>query len=137
VPFTAEWTFNAYQRNRNLSMLWFDKPMPGWYLIRFSAVAEAVTEMHEPADSVSITVTIVNELGLHARSAAKLAAVAGRAVSPVWLEREGNTVDAKSIIDILTLGCPRGETIRIIVEDPTDAHLLKDLERLVKSGFGE
>ena len=93
--------------------------------------------MSEPADAASRTVTIINELGLHARSAAKLAAVAEQAVSAVWLEREGNVVDAKSIIDILTLGCPQGETIRIIVEDPAETHLLDDIEDLVKGGFGE
>ena len=54
-------------------------------------------------------VTIVNELGLHARSAGLIAKLAAKAKSRVWLERAGNRADAASILDILTLECSRGK----------------------------
>ncbi|MBI9086994.1 MAG: HPr family phosphocarrier protein [Desulfobacterales bacterium] len=82
-------------------------------------------------------VTIVNELGLHARSAAKIAAVAQKAVSSVWIERDGETADAASIIDMLTLACAMGTTLTIGIENPADADLLNHLVELVESGFGE
>lgn len=82
-------------------------------------------------------VTIVNELGLHARSAAKIATAAQQAVSGVWIERDGKTADAASIIDMLTLACARGTTLTIGIENPADADLLNHIVELVESGFGE
>jgi phosphocarrier protein HPr len=56
----------------------------------------------------SRTLRIVNDLGLHARSAAKLAKLAGEASEGVWIMKNGDTADATSMLDILTLACPKG-----------------------------
>ena len=80
---------------------------------------------------------ICNELGLHARSAAKIAEIAGNAVSNIWLVKDGRRADASSIVDILTLACEKGSKISIIIEDPADADILTALVDLVDSGFGE
>ena len=42
-----------------------------------------------------------------------------------------------SVIDILTLACPKGETLEFIIEAPEDCDILKDLLDLVDNGFGE
>ena len=83
------------------------------------------------------TTVICNELGLHARSAAKIAEIAGNAVSNIWLVKDDQRADASSIVDILTLACEKGTKIRIIIEDPADADILTALVDLVDSGFGE
>jgi phosphocarrier protein HPr len=93
--------------------------------------------MTSPTKSLSKTVTIVNELGLHARSAAKLAEMAKRASRPVWIEKNGDRVDATSIIDILTLAAMQGTSLRIVIEDPADSQTLNDIVHLVEAGFGE
>lgn len=80
---------------------------------------------------------VINELGLHARAAAKVAKMAARAGSSVWLISEGRRVDATSVIDILTLACVKGSTIFFEVEDSTDLTLLEELADLVERGFGE
>jgi phosphocarrier protein HPr len=85
----------------------------------------------------SRTTIICNELGLHARSAAKIAEIAGNAVSNIWLVKDGRWADASSIVDILTLACEKGSKISIIIEDPADADILTALVDLVDSGFGE
>jgi phosphocarrier protein HPr len=85
----------------------------------------------------SRTTIICNELGLHARSAAKIAEIAGNAVSNIWLVKDGRRADASSIVDILTLACEKGSKISIIIEDPADAGILTALVDLVDSGFGE
>lgn len=82
-------------------------------------------------------VTIVNELGLHARSAAKLAEVARNAKDKVWIVRETEAVDAKSIIDLLTLGCAQGTQIEVRIENPDDGVVLNQIIDLVEAGFGE
>jgi phosphocarrier protein len=88
-------------------------------------------------DPFSKTVTIVNELGLHARSAAKLAAMAKKARCGVWIEKNGERIDATSIIDILTLAAMQGTRLTIVIEDPGDAQTLIDIAHLVEDGFGE
>lgn len=83
------------------------------------------------------TVTIVNELGLHARAAAKVAERAGKARQEIWILRDGRQADATSIIDILTLACSKGCKITFMVEDQADMDILDDLVDLVTRGFEE
>jgi phosphocarrier protein len=82
-------------------------------------------------------VTIKNELGLHARSAAQIAKLVKNAKASVWLKKDDETVDASSIVDILTLACEKGSTLTIVIEDSTDIDILNAVADLVDSGFGE
>ncbi len=82
-------------------------------------------------------VTIVNELGLHARSAARIAGIAQKAKAAVWIKRGDEKVDASSIMDILTLACEKGTRITIMVDDPADIDILNTVAELVDNGFGE
>ena len=81
--------------------------------------------------------TIVNELGLHARSAAQIADIAQNSIANVWIQKEDEKADASSIIDILTLACTKGTQITIIIEDLADLPVLNTIADLVNSGFGE
>jgi len=80
---------------------------------------------------------IINELGLHARSAAKIAKIAQRATGKIWIMKNALEVDAASVIDILTLEGTKGSNITIKIENRNDAEILNELEQLVTSGFGE
>jgi len=82
-------------------------------------------------------VIIVNELGLHARSATKIAKCAQAGESKIWIIKDGNKADATSIIDVLTLACGPGSTITIKIDDPADLDILRDLVKLIESGFEE
>jgi phosphocarrier protein HPr len=81
--------------------------------------------------------TIINELGLHARSAAKIAEVAQNARYKVWIGRDSEEVDAASIIDLLTLGCNQGTEIVVRIENAVDHPILNQIIDLVEAGFGE
>jgi phosphocarrier protein HPr len=81
--------------------------------------------------------TIKNELGLHARSAALIARIAGNSAANVWLKKDDKKADASSIIDILTLACGKGTKITIIIENLADIDILDAIVDLVDSGFGE
>ena len=83
------------------------------------------------------TLQITNELGLHARSAAKLAKLAEEATGGVWIMKNGNTADATSMLDILTLICPKGAEITVTIDDKADLNTLERIATLVRSGFGE
>lgn len=86
---------------------------------------------------LSKNVLIINELGLHARSAARIAKLAQNANSKVWLIRGKERVDASSIIDILSLACPKGSKITLEITEESDIDILNEIIELVKKGFGE
>jgi len=93
--------------------------------------------MNDLNNQREIQITVDNELGLHARPAAMVAELAGKARSNVWLIKDHQTADASSIIDILSLACLQGTTITLQIEDPADTEILNQLHELFKSGFGE
>jgi phosphocarrier protein HPr len=82
-------------------------------------------------------VTIVNELGLHARAAAKLVKVAQKAAGRVWLQVGPEKVDAKQVIDILTLAASMGDRVQVIVDADADLDTLNLIVELFADGFGE
>jgi len=93
--------------------------------------------MVENHKRISRVTVIINELGLHARSAAQIARLAGRAHFKVWLAKGDASVEATSIMDLLTLECPQGTTVEITIEDPSDLEVLNDITQLIENGFGE
>jgi phosphocarrier protein len=93
--------------------------------------------MDRPIKNLTKRVNIQNELGLHARPAALIAAIAQKANSKVWMIRNEEKVDASSIIDILTLACLKGTEVTLQVEDPSDSDVLERIGNLFQSGFGE
>jgi phosphocarrier protein len=86
---------------------------------------------------LSREVVIVNELGLHARSAAKIAALADHSEASVWIEKGSEKADASSIMDILTLICEKGTKITISIENKNDLNILESIAELVENGFEE
>lgn len=86
---------------------------------------------------LSKRVVIKNDLGLHARPAALIAKLARNAQSKIWIERDENTVDAASVIDILTLACQKDSEITLMVDDASDTDVLNEIVDLIESGFGE
>jgi phosphocarrier protein HPr len=93
--------------------------------------------MNRSQPALSRKVTIVNELGLHARSAAKIAELANRSKASVWIQKGDEKADASSIVDILTLACEKGTKITIHIKNKSDLSILEDITELVESGFGE
>jgi phosphocarrier protein len=85
----------------------------------------------------SKAVTVSNQLGLHARAAARFVHVATRFVSQIRVARESKVMDGKSIMGILLLAAARGTTLTISAEGRDEADAVETLVRLVESGFGE
>jgi phosphocarrier protein len=85
----------------------------------------------------SQTVTIVNQLGMHARAAAQFVHLAARFEARVRVERQGREMDGKSIMGLLLLAAARGTSIRITTEGADETEALAALTALVESGFGE
>ena len=80
---------------------------------------------------------ISNNLGIHARAAAKIVELANQYSSKLFLKKGDQEVDGGSILSILTLSCPRGTEVeaRIVGED--SENFMKELNRLFEKKFGE
>lgn len=83
------------------------------------------------------TVTVVNQLGLHARAAARFVHLATRFESRIRVGRDEKVMDGKSIMGILLLAASRGTTLAVIAEGPDETQAVDALVELVESGFGE
>ena len=81
--------------------------------------------------------TVRNQLGMHARAAARFVHAASAFASHVRVGRGARVMDGKSIMGILLLAAARGSVITISAEGPDEAQALDALCQLVDSGFGE
>lgn len=80
---------------------------------------------------------VINDLGMHARPAAKIAQMAMESMGDIWLYNGSLAVDASSIIDILTLGAVKGSQISIQAEADEDRELVGQIKAFFDIGFGE
>ncbi len=82
-------------------------------------------------------VTIINRLGLHARAAAKFVKLANRFKAAVKIEKDGVSIDGKSILGILTLAAVQGTEITLKVSGIDEKSALNALISLIESRFEE
>ena len=90
---------------------------------------------------VERAVEIANKLGLHARASTRLAQVAKQFEASIRLSMVGGDsteeVDAKSILQILTMGAEKGQTIRIRALGNDAQQAVEAVVQLVQQNFGE
>ena len=82
-------------------------------------------------------VTVVNQLGLHARAAARFVHLATRFHAQIRVGRDTKVMDGKSIMGILLLAAARGTTLTISADGADEREAVEALAQLVASGFGE
>ena len=82
-------------------------------------------------------VEIVNERGLHARASAKFVKCAAQFDAQVSVSRDGQTVDAQSIMGLMMLAAGPGSTIEIAAEGPDAEAAVAALAALVEGRFEE
>lgn len=82
-------------------------------------------------------VKIQNKLGLHARAAVKLVNLANRFESSVRIVKDGNEIDGKSILGILTLAAVQGSYITLKITGRDEEMALEALTALIADKFYE
>jgi len=87
--------------------------------------------------SLEKALTICNKMGMHARPAAQFVKRAGKYQCDVWVEKDDESVNGKSIMGLMMLAAGKGETIKIITDGADAEAAMTDLEELVSSGFGD
>lgn len=85
----------------------------------------------------SATLTIRNELGLHARAASRLVDCANRFECEIRLSHGEQTVNGKSIMGLLTLAAGPGMEVRLETDGADEDDAMTELSQLISSGFGE
>lgn len=80
---------------------------------------------------------IMNRLGLHARAAAKLVHTAGGYQSRVTVEKDGEEVDAKSILGVLLLAASQGTTVTVRCDGQDEEEAMQAVAGLIANRFDE
>lgn len=84
-----------------------------------------------------IQLDIHNEVGLHARPAALFVQTASKFNSTIVVQNGENRADAKSILEVLTLGAGKDASITITAEGDDADQALLALQELIAGNFGE
>ena len=87
------------------------------------------------SEKVCKTVVVSNPQGLHARPAYMFAELASRFDCVVELVKDGERIDGKSILEIITLGAAQGTQLSIVASGPQAQDALTALAQLVAQGF--
>ena len=98
-----------------------------------------VTEMtmEKTAQAHTKAFTIKNRFGLHARAAAQFVQLANKFDSEIFVEKNGQEVNGKSIMGILMLAASQGVEITVRAEGGDSEAAVSALGELVDNGFGE
>jgi phosphocarrier protein HPr len=90
-----------------------------------------------PVQKIDKEITIVNRLGLHARPAAMFVRIASRYRSEIWVSKEGEEVNGKSIMGLMMLAAGQGSKLRVRAEGPDAEKAVEELEELINAKFKE
>ena len=94
----------------------------------------------KPGDSgskVKKELVIVNKLGIHARPAAMFVKTANQFNCEVFVEKDGETVNGKSIMGLMMLAAGPGSKLTVYAEGSDASQAIGELEKLLKRKFGE
>lgn len=80
---------------------------------------------------------IKNRLGLHARAAALLVQLVNRFSADVKFSKDGQVVDGRSIIGVLSLGAAKGSKVRVQASGKDAKEMVCAIEELIESKFHE
>ncbi len=85
----------------------------------------------------SKSVSVDNQVGLHARPATFFIQKANEFKSSIWVEKDSRRVNAKSLLGVLSLGIVGGTTINVIADGSDEQDAVDALVNLVESGFAD
>ena len=91
----------------------------------------------ELAPQASATVDICNARGLHARASAKFVKLAAQFDAEVTVHKDGQSVDAQSIMGLMMLAAGPGCALEIRAEGPEATQAVAALSALVNGRFDE
>lgn len=91
----------------------------------------------EQMNRCSTDVIIDNRNGLHARPAAMFVKISSRYRSEIWVEKDGERVNGKSIMGLMMLAAGKGSKLTVHAEGSDAEKALAEIKNLIESRFGE
>src|SRR5437667_3953419 len=91
----------------------------------------------EPEKKLTKDFTVINRLGLHARPSAMFVKVCSRHKAEVWVEKDGEQVNGKSIMGLMMLAAGHGSKLRVTCEGSDAERALREIEELIQRRFDE
>jgi phosphocarrier protein len=91
----------------------------------------------EPTQKFGKVLTIQNRLGLHARPSAMFVKACSRFKCEVWVEKDGERVNGKSIMGLMMLAAGQGSKLTIRCEGQDADKVMEELEELIRQKFNE
>lgn len=88
-------------------------------------------------DHFTCEVSIVNEMGLHARPASLMVGIASKYPCEIVIYSGSNTVDGKSILQLLSLSAEMGTKLKLETRGPGAREAIEALAEIVRLGFSE
>jgi len=80
---------------------------------------------------------IVNRLGLHARPSAMFVKTASRFKCEIWVEKDGERVNGKSIMGLMMLAAGQGSKLLVTCEGADGDKALAEIEEIIRRKFDE
>ena len=90
-----------------------------------------------PSQKIEKEITIINRLGLHARPAAMFVRIASRYRSEVWVAKDDEQINGKSIMGLMMLAAGQGSKLLVRCEGPDAERAMEELEALINRRFNE
>jgi phosphocarrier protein len=81
--------------------------------------------------------TVANKLGLHARPSAMFVKTANRFKCEIWVEKDGERVNGKSIMGLMMLAAGQGSKLLVTCEGPDGDKALAAIEEIIARKFDE
>ena len=94
------------------------------------------TESNQPGKTTK-DLTILNRLGMHARPSAMFVKTASRFRCEVWVEKDGERVNGKSIMGLMMLAAGQGSKLLITCEGADADKALAEIEAVILRKFDE
>ena len=82
-------------------------------------------------------ITVINTLGLHARPAAQIVKIAAQRKASLWIEKDGERINGKSIMGVMMLAAEKGSTLILEASGEEEEQLIRELEELIRNKFNE
>jgi phosphocarrier protein HPr len=130
---------NPIRPSERSTFIWHDLINPRIDLYKMAFYSSSSSSVS--SDSTRVTAvsssTIRNRLGLHARPAAMFVRVANKHRANIWVQKDGQRVNGKSILELMTLAAGQGTRVVISAEGADAEKAVQELVMLVQRRFDE
>jgi phosphocarrier protein len=103
----------------------------------YDEARQSMTAKKSIDSTLTKQLTVANKLGIHARPAALFVKTASRFACDVFVEKDGESVNGKSIMGLMMLAAGPGSKLTVRAEGESAAQALNEIEALLKRKFDE